>query len=158
MDAVPASPAAPHRCKSDSQDGPAGPFGVQQLLPNRAEGSRVTWEEPRTRQVLRPMLPSEMWVFWLALKHAEFDKRVSGAPCAVSCGEPHGPRDNQGHSSDESPALGTLCESLFFTCWQVASNSKDFPAAIRLRKSGELAGASHTCVNSRAPSLAAGCS
>lgn len=33
----------------------------QQLPPDHAEGSRGTWKDPRTRQVLRPMLPSEMW-------------------------------------------------------------------------------------------------
>lgn len=89
--------------------------------------------------------------FQLDLKHTEFGKRVNDGPCAVSCREPHGLRDNQGHRGDRSPALGTLCESLFFTFWQTTSDSKDFPEDIKLRKSGELAGTSHTRVNARAP-------
>lgn len=92
---------------------------AQQLLPDRAEGSRVTQWEPMTRQVLKTTLSSDTWKTPdTRVYPAEFEKRVSGAPCAVSC------RDNQGHRGDGSSVLGTLHESLFFAFWQVTSESR----------------------------------
>lgn len=98
--------------------------------------ARVAWTDTRTRHVVRHALPPEMQkptapvVPRLLLKHAQPGNRVS------SCGELPGLGDNQEREGDRFPVIGTLRESLFFTSWQVTFDSENFPADIKLKKSG----------------------
>lgn len=98
--------------------------------------ARVAWKDTKTRHVVRPTLPPDMQKPTAHLVPQLLSGRAQPGNRAGSCGELPGLGDNQEREGDRFPATGTLRESLFFTSWPATFDSENFPADIKLKKSG----------------------